>query len=323
MRAACASLPLVVLAACGFGVPLKKSVLVPQQAERSATILPGESTRAEVRAALGEPWLESGFWRVEVYRSDDKRTELAFAMAIVIPVPVGVMREKQHGYVLVTYDAAGRVSRVTPGIASDGSLARASDRWMAIRADGITFAVEPVGTKLRSTLLADSSRLPDYLAERRRADGCTLVTACDEGQGCPDQVAVDDGEPFDPRPVTVLCAPDAPCPSGARQSGGEIDGKSVILVPVVRAIHATPGRHAVRVGSSVLQGGGEATFECGGGDVLYGIVRSSVEGASWRSKGRLQATVTVSAVAPKAWDDCSVALSRDGRWLVSAGPGPN
>lgn len=325
-RAACASLALAVLAGCGFAIPMQQSSVVPRQAERGATLRLGESTRAEVRAALGDPWFHSGRWRVEVYRADDKRTELGFMMAIVVPVPVGVFREKRHGYVLVTYDDAGRVSRVSSGIASEGLLAEEANKWLVIRADDMTFAVERVRTKWRPTLLADSGRLPSYLAERGRAAGCTLVVACDEGQGCPDVIAVDDGEPIDPSPITVLCAPDEPCPTGSRLSETEFDGKRFVLVPVVHAIGVEPGRHGLRVTSSVLDGSGEASFECAGGQVLYGIVRSRVEGATWWSKGTLQATVSMSTVPPDTWGAHSLALNRNGRWLVDAeteanGPG--
>jgi hypothetical protein len=319
-RAAFVSLALAALGGCGFGVPLKKATLTAEQAQRSATIHLGESTRAEVRAALGEPWLRSRFWRVEAYRADDKRTELGFAVAVVVPVPIGVFSEKQHGYVLVTYDASGRVSQVSSGMASEGFLAEAGEKWLAIRADEITFAVDLVRTKLRSTLLADSSRLPGYLAERRQAAGCTLVAVCAEDQGCPDEVSVDDGEPFDPSPITALCGPDAPCPKGSPLAASEVDGKKFFRVPVLHAIGVAPGRHRVRMASSVIPGSGEASFECASGDVLYGVVVSRVEGASWWSKGKLQAIMTLTAAAPETWEPFSLVLHRNNRWLVDPGP---
>jgi hypothetical protein len=276
----------------------------------------GEATRADVRDALGEPWLESDPWRAEVYRSDDKRTEIGFAVAIVIPVPVGIFSEKRHGYVLVTYDPAGTVSRVSSGFASGGMLASDAGQWMAVRADEISFVVDPVGNKTRSTLLADASRLPGYLEERRRADGCTLVAGCDGTDGCPDELAVDGGEPFDPSPVTALCAPDAPCPKGAQPTETLIEGKRFVLVPVLHATGVAPGGHTLRVSSSRIKGGGEASFECAQGEVLYGAVRSHAVGASWWSRGTLEASVTFSAMPPRAWESYSVELARNGRWLV-------
>jgi hypothetical protein len=320
VRAVCTSLTLSACAGCSFGVPLNQPTVVPQQAERSATIHLGESTREDVRAALGEPWLQSEFWRFEVYRADDKRTELGFMVAIVVPVPVGVFSEKRHGYVLVTYDTAGRASQVSSGVFGEGLSASETDTWMVVRADEITLAIDRVRTKPRTTLLADASRLPDYLAGRRHAADCTLVTACDQDEGCPDRIAVDDGEPFDPSPITVLCAPEAPCPKGTPLAYGKIDGRSFFHVAVLHAMGVPPGSHRLRIASSMVHGGGESSLTCAGGEVLYGIVHGRIEGASWWSKGTLKVTVTLSTIAPEVWDDYGVALYRDGRWLVSAAP---
>ena len=291
---------------------MKQTTVIPEQAERIATIRLGESTRTEVRSALGEPVLENGFWRVELYRVDDMRTELGFMVAIVVPVPVGVFHEKRHGYVLVTYDNSGRVSKVSSGVAGEGMLASDAERWPVIRADEIVFAVDSVRNKIRSTLLADASRLSEYVEERGRASGCTLMAACDTDQGCPNEVAVDDEPPFDPSPMTVLCTPEETCPRGSPIPGGEIDGKSFLRVPVIHAVNTAPGTHRVRVTSSVRKGSGEATFSCDAGDVVYGIVRSHLEGATWWSKGRLEATVMFSNELPVHWDSYSLVLHRDG-----------
>ena len=320
-RAAALPLALAVLAGCSFGVPLKKATLTAEQAERSATIRLGESTRAEIHAALGEPWLRSDFWGLELYRADDKRTELEFAVVIVVPVPMGVFSEKQHGYVLVSYDAAGCVSKVSSGVTSDGFLADAGEKWLTIRADEITFAVDPVRTKLRSTLLADSGRLPSYLDGRRRADRCTLLAFCAEDRGCPDEISVDGGEPLDSSPITALCSPGAPCPTGTALAEAEIDGKKLLRVPVLHAIDLAPGRHRVRMASSVIPGSGETSFDCSTGDVLYGFVASHVEGASFWSKGELRAIMTFSPGAPELLRPFSFVLYRNGRWLVDPEPG--
>ncbi len=319
-RGSCVCLALAACVGCGFGVPLKQPTVVTTQAETSAAIRLGESDRAEVRSALGDPWLQSDFWRVEVYRADDKRTELTFLVAIVVPVPIGAFHEKRRGFVVVAYDAAGRVSHVSSGGTSEGVLASDSEKWATIQAGDLALLVEPVRTKSRLTLLADSSRLAGYLSERRRAPGCTLVVACDQGQGCPDGIAVGDGAPLDPSPITVLCAPDAPCPKGPRLGSGEVDGKAFFQVPVLHAIGVPAGRQRVLVTSSQLAGSGEASFECSAGEVVYGSVRSRAEGARWWTKGRLEATLALSADAPPDWAERRFVLHRDGRWLVEPEP---
>jgi hypothetical protein len=102
--------------------------------------------------------------------------------------------------------------------------------------------------------------------------------------------------------------------------GRVIDGKWVFSVPLLHAITVSPGQHRLRITSSVLDGRGDASFECAAGQVLYGLVCSRVEGASWWSKGTLQATATLSTVAPDAWDAHSIVLYRNSRWLVEPEP---
>ena len=324
-RICCILLIFAVIAGCAIGIDLKKPTLVTDQAERSVTIGLGESTREDVRAALGEPLLESNFWRVELYRADDKHVE-AGVVVIIIPVLPIVSSMDVHGYVLVTYDTAGRVSQLSSGTTSEGFLVSYSEKLLTLRADELTFASDFKWNKWEPALLADSSRLSEYLAGRSYATSCMLVVACAQDENCPEEIAVDDGEPFDPSPMTVLCAPDAPCPKGSPYYFSKIDGervyipeiygKRVLRVPLLHAITVPPGKHRLLITSSVRDGRGEASFECAAGQVLYGIVRSRVEGRSFWSKGKLQATADMSIVPPEAWDAHSIVLYSKGRWLV-------
>jgi len=314
-RICCILLIFAVIAGCSIDIDLKKPDLVTNQAERSVTIGLGESTREDVRAALGEPLLESNFWRVELYRADDKHVEAGVGF-VIIPVLPFVTSLDVHGYVLVTYDTAGRVSQLSSGNHSEGFFATFAERCLTIRADELTFAIDLIRIQRGPALLADSNRLSEYLAGRSHATSCTLVVACAQDAGCPDEIAINDGEPFDPSPTTVLCAPGTPCPKGSRMGSLVFDGKSVFTVPVLHAITVPPGQHRLLITSSVLDGRGEASFECAAGQVLYGMVRSRVEGASFWSKGKLQATADMSIVPPEAWDAHSIVLYSKGRWLV-------
>lgn len=302
-------LALPLLEACGFGVPLKQPTVVPDQAQRGAALALGEASRDDVHAALGEPVIGSDFWRVEVYRADDKRTELGFAVVLILPVPVGVFSEKRHGHVLVAYDADGRVAGVSSGFVSDGMLAADSAGWMTLRADTVSFVVDPVRTRSRATLLADAGRLADYLAQRRRADGCTLVAACEGDVGCPDRLAIDDGEPLDPSPVTALCAEDAACPHGTPLAGTPIDGRHFVVVPLVLALDLAPGPHHLRWSGPRGKEGPTVSFDCPAGDVRYAALRNLAGGPP-----------SIGPTPPSGWEDRPVALVRDGRWLVRSEP---
>jgi hypothetical protein len=316
-RVCCILLIFTVIAACGSKtITLVEPTLVTQQASGSARIRLGESTRADVRAALGEPLLESNFWRVELYRADGRHAEVDLFVLILIPILVGVSDHKIHRYVLVTYDTAGRVSQVSFGDHSEGIFDTLPERCVTIRADELTFAIDLDRPQWGPTLLAESNRLSEYLAERSHSTSCTLVVACAQDTGCPDEITIDDGEPFDPSPTTALSPRSAPCPKGSRESSDRFPRELVCTVPVLHAITVPPGQHRLRITSSVHDGSGEVSFECTAGNVLYGIVRSRVESVNSWSKARLQATAAMSIVSPEAWDAHNIVLYRNGRWMV-------
>ncbi len=303
------------LCGCGFGVPLRGTTDVTQHAGRSATLEPGRSSRQDVRAALGEPWLASDAWGFEIYRADDERTEALFMLAVIWPVPIGWGSEKRQGYVLVTYAGTDRATHIAAGSASRGLLASDGAKWMTIKAGEISVVLDPVLNRRRLSILADRGRLDEYLAARRQTPGCTIVAGCDGTGGCPDQFSVDGGEVCNPAPIDALCEPDRPCPAGSPWGPGRrIEGKDIVSLPVLHAIGVPAGLHELRVTNSRSKGEGTASFACAAGDVVYVTIRTDVVRA--RGRRTLQATVVPSATAPEAWTGYNLVLFRDDRWLV-------
>jgi hypothetical protein len=313
----------VVACAPVSGVVLKETHLVPQQAAQSATIRPGESTRADVRAALGVPWLESDFWRTDLYRADDESTGLVIVSPYLItPLPVGVYSYNPHRYDLVAYDSADRVAELSWGVAYDGALADLDEGLLVIRAGDLTLSIDL--RRREPVLLADSSRLSGYLAARSRSEGCTLVVACLKDEDCPDKVSIDDGESFDTSAIAMACPTDGSCPRGFTRTSkfipglGSITEQLVGSEPVLHAISLPPGEHRLRTSIGLHDGRGEAAFECTAGQVVYGSVNSRPEGETswWSGKAKLRSTATLSTVAPEGLDTRSLVLYRDSRWLV-------
>ena len=298
VRALAASFAIGQLPACGFGVPAKSPTLVTQQAKRTVSVRIGESSRADVQAALGEPWLRSIFWRFDVFRAEDEQTEVDF---------------------LVAYDPAGRVAQVASGSASRGSLVRED---LMLRTDDLTLAIEPIDER-GLQLFADPARLPGYLERRRGSPTCTLVLACDftsareswPDAGCPDRVVIDDDEPLDPRPVFGRCDAGRSCPPNAVRDG------FYVRVPLLYAVALSPGRHRLVLTSSIFKGGGESALDCVGGEVRYGVIRGLLDRHWWGPQAStLNATVIFSEGPPANLASYGVALYRRDRWLVESEP---
>lgn len=307
------------LGGCGFGIPVKDPTQVRQQVEQSMKIRIGESSRADVRTLLGEPWLESDFWHFELYRAESEQKELSFFVFFTPPVPIGVFTWKIGGFVLVSYDSAGHVAKVSAG---NASRSMGDQDALMLRAGELNLVIEPLGDG-SPQLIADPARFAGFLALRRASPVCTLILACSRpasperwpDESCPDRVAVDDGEPLDPKPLYAVCDPASHCPPTA------VPGHMFARVPLWVPFTLPPGQHRLKMSSSVFKGNMEAAFECAAGEVRYATVSGQVNWHWWGPRSStLDATVSWSADSPADWSSRSVLLYRHDRWLAAPVP---
>lgn len=224
-------------------VRVQRSVEAPRRshptggAERD--LRPGVSTREQVRAALGPPWLVSGAFRFDALRVEDESRSIELVSLLTPPVPIAVIRATVGGYVLVTYDSSERVSAVAAG-----NAVSEDDRGLLLRADGVLMGVAAVEVP-GAQLLAEAPALAGSVASRRGSLECTLVVACEPAasrrwpeEGCPDRVQVGDGPPFDTRGFFAWC-------EGADST--ELAGaRGFVRLPIARALSLAPGRHGSR-----------------------------------------------------------------------------
>lgn len=310
---------LTLLPGCASQItPSQYPVAVTQLTQRSATIRPGESTRDNVRAAFGEPWLQSRFWGFDLYRADDTLKEL---YDLVLPITVNI-----EGYVLVTYDKTGRVGQVTSGIAhkahreTHGIL---DSQPMMLRAGELRLGVEYF--KDGPLLMADASRRQDYLELRRRSASCTLILACadmhnpgrqNESGPYPDRIAIDDAEPIDPQPFLGMhCNPIGSCQPPFNSS----------MVQLVNPISLPPGHHRLVITSSTYKGQHETSFECSPDEVRYGIIRGHVNWDRWHNprNSTLETAISFEEDLPPQWASYSILLYRHDHWLAEPEPDRN
>lgn len=305
-------------AGCRFGVPLNKEPVVVTQQQRSATILPGESTRDSVRAALGEPWLQSRYWGVDVYRARDTYKELGGTFFTILPVPLGVFTSDVDGYVLVAYDALGRVVQVSSGKRSG---LRFPELYfvepLMLRARDLNLGVESVGQR-GVHLMADPHRLSGYLELSRQSASCTVVLAFDEKnsyQHYPDRVVIDNAEPIDLQPFFGSCETGKSCPPQIRQGG------QYVTVRLVHPVTLPPGSHRLVMTDSSFKGRYEANFQCAPGEVRYGIIRGHSNCDLWWQTCTLEAAAVIfEDRMPAQWESYSMLLYRGARWFAQPEP---
>jgi outer membrane protein assembly factor BamE (lipoprotein component of BamABCDE complex) len=103
MRQLPLALLVMLLSGCATQVPVPRESPLASQLDR---IQPGNTTREELRARLGEPWLTSAGWGAELYVDYTSYTDTV-AIVIVPVLPYG--RHSEAESLLVIFDEAGIV----------------------------------------------------------------------------------------------------------------------------------------------------------------------------------------------------------------------
>lgn len=186
----------LLLAGCAVTTPVgQPSVDVEAAQVRAAEIDSQPTTRDGVHALLGQPWLSSEAFDVEVYRLQGKQHNLMVIFA-PYPVPLPAFSDKLEAYTLVTYGADGQVKEKAFGFVS---ASFGSPPTLILRTGDVEF-VHGFG----DTISVPMERYLKVSAARTTGPSCTVLLGCDEARlaaagergfcACNTLLRVDDGE---------------------------------------------------------------------------------------------------------------------------------
>jgi outer membrane protein assembly factor BamE (lipoprotein component of BamABCDE complex) len=293
------------LAGCAeFNTTVSKPELLPAYDEQRATIEAGKTTRAEVRELLGEPWLASESWGFELYTFSDRRRDVWWLMAPLLPVPVGASKREVTAYTLVTWNEDGTVGAFSSGTVVNGAVGEYS---MLIRSDHLTLAVQADSQPPAIILWADPGRLESFLEARRESTTCTLVAGCDAGESCPDMVVGFDDYP------PLIRTPRFSTWFALDRCRGHHDCISTLAYPFDLA----PENHRLqlRTGYPLCDGQADIEFSCAPGQVLFARLRAD----ELRQRRDCKMTLTAEFVdqLPPEWSGRGVVLWRNGNWIAA------
>jgi hypothetical protein len=247
----------ILLAGCAVSAPVgRPSIDVAAAQARAAEIDSRSMTRDGVHALLGQPWLSSEAFDIEIYRLQGKQHNLLVIFA-PYPVPLPDFSDKLETYTLVVYGEDGQVSERNFGFASSST---GSPPTLILRAGEFEF-VHGFGDTISVTL----DRYLQVRAARAAGPTCTVLLGCDEARlaaagdrgfcACSTNLRVDDGErqslslmapaviPYERAMPATECA----ATGGRFQPLGETGVGSCIYTP--RALYPltlTAGRHLLR-----------------------------------------------------------------------------
>ena len=292
------------LSACVGGVEsLPENDLEERLQKTMSTIVVNEANRSAAEDILGSPIVESEFWRFSLHRVSEKDT----AWGLFGGVPVR-STGRANGYVLLTYDAQGRVvamdARSTYGetgvsFGGGGSV----ESSVSLRAGPLAVHVSSEGGEI--WIGADASQRDEYLKAPAPEDCCRLLVGCSQ-DWCGSRVSIDGTEPVS-FPYDLTWYP----------SAGPV-------FPAVGALtRVQPGAHRMAIGppdglNDVYAA--EVAFACVAGESLFALVelRGTDAPATGFFKPRrpLSATITVIRDMPDAFRNQYLLIYSGHQWVV-------
>jgi hypothetical protein len=276
------------LGACGIA-PIQESKVEATLPAQSAPIVVGQTDRAAVRSLLGTPWVTSGYWGFDLFRLSDREREL-----IVVFVPLWVSSADVNLYVLVAYDASGKVAAYDKGITHGPTVSRgvtSGGNAALLQAGEIGFSVTPLMDT--PSVFVAAARRDAYLADRKPASQCTVLLGCKAEWQCTASLRVDGGaERALPDSLYVFS-----------KTPGELRIES--LRPWLAPIVLPAGDHEIEVFAG-KKPFAKTQLRCAAGELSYGLIDDPIQ---------------VSGNMPATFREQPMLIWRGGQWLVPAEPG--
>jgi hypothetical protein len=281
-----------------FTVTTSSSFTQKELTKKAEVAVATPTMQADVHKSLGEPWISSERWRVEVYRKTGSYRELLVTFGLLpfpIPAPIPLPKEDLTGYTLVTYSAAGVVEGV------DTAISKYPDSPLAdIQAGDFAFTEKkplpgaPTHTALQALIVSHERFAATNI------HSCTILVGCSG----------------------IWCMSDAPL---EMQLDGDTSSKYLLgtfgypLVPLL----AEPGAHTLHFSAAGKADWGEVStpFTCPASELRY-VLPSALIRRTYRKenlfwpRSRLEGTVQIQNDLPTELKHSGVLLWTNGRWLV-------
>lgn len=289
-----------------FAVTASSSFTQKELTNKADVALVTPMTQADVHKLLGEPWISSERWRVEVYRNTGNYRELLMTFGLLpfpIPAPIPMPKGELTGYTLVSYSPAGVVEAVGTALSKypDSPLAH-------IQAGSFAFTEKnpPPGGPTRTALQALIISHERFAASGIRGDvhSCTVLVGCSQmwcKSTSPIEMQLDEE-------------------TSTKYAVGTVgSGRRYPLVPLT----PEPGEHTLHFSAEGKADWGEVStqFTCPASELLYvlptALIRTThrIENLLW-PHSRLEGTIQIQDEVPAELKDSGVLLWTNGRWLV-------
>ena len=222
----------------GCGAITTPQTVKPDWHDNSARIISGKTDRETVKDILGNPFISSNYWNIDVFRQYSRQVAIP-----IMVLPIFYVSNRIYRYTLVTYDENKIVNGIDTGLYRP---ARAPIEYtyqaLELKTGAFTFvigAIDDSFDRAEGTLLVDSSQKKSYLQSLYSVTNCLAIIVRNTNGG--DNINLDNGK----RKLTMR-----PLPS-------------------MSAYSLSPGQHSVEISHHRTGGQNVKTFSCEKGEVDY------------------------------------------------------
>jgi hypothetical protein len=276
----------------------------PDWLDKTTSIVPGKTNRTSVRNLLGDPFISSNYWNLDIFRQSAKQHEVD--LVLIIPAFYGY--STFYRYTLVTYDENDIVNGIKTG------LVRADPYWrllgdetkdwshyeyVELHSGHFTLLYVP---EFGETLFVDSLRTANYLQSLRPLTDCLAVVREDSAYGdLSYSVTSDNGE----RQVVRAMRPER-----------------------LATLMLSSGPYTIVVSEKGVLGQESKSITCERGDIVY----IDIHRVTYQRQGFWKAVVTLKDAAatfridlydemPDAFVGLSQIIMSEGKWIVNPAQG--
>ena len=276
----------------------------PDWLDKTTSIVPGKTNRTSVRNLLGDPFISSDYWNLDIFRQSAKQHEVD--LVLIIPAFYGY--STFYRYTLVTYDENNIVNGIKSGLVraapywrlpGDQTKDRYHHKYVELHSGHFTLLYVP---DVGETLFVDSLRTAIYLQSLRPLTDCLAVVREDSAYGdLSYSVTSDNGE----QQVVRAMRPEK-----------------------LATLMLSSGSHTIEVSEKGVLGHESKSINCESGDIVY----VDIHRVTYQRQTFWKAVVTLKDAAatyridlydemPEAFVDLSQIILSDGQWIVNPAKG--
>jgi len=290
-----------VLSGCATWDITKPERIEPDLLDGTENIHPGKTDQKSVRNILGDPYISSDYWNLDIFR----QTEVQHSTSFFLWLPITYVFNTIYRYTLVTYDENGIVNDIGTKLFRSAYMAAIQKDYkkLTLRVGNYKLSADSiVGEEVSLTF--HPRNLDNYLRSLYPNNDCLAIVGC--------------VFPYGAGGFRL----NGPCLVNLDNSLNNIE-----LWPndSLLALKLSPDSHRIECSQEQMSGKRSLIFECKSSDIVYvdfkqldferyNFIESGISGLEF---GKSEYSIEVYSEIPERFIGLHLLIWRDGNWILN------